>query len=202
MRAPSRARPKAIPLPMPRLPPVINAVRPRSDMSSQVLKKRRQYNEIAAEALAAPPQSGCFEGLSSGSAHAGDYDGDVVGLLRGAGPLLGGRNEIFSQALRWCRTLAQDFLPQTLHTKFFAVNVLRFGQTVAESDEHASGRDLQRALRIGDVLEHPDDGAALIELLDSAVADKERRKMSGIRIRKRVGVTIIERIEKRSLPIV
>src|SRR5215469_3179684 len=80
------------------------------------------------------------------SGHAGDNHGHIIRLLGGAGPLLDTGNEICCQAVGRKAALPQNLCFQAFYSVFFAIDAFRFGESIAESYQQASGFHLDRAL--------------------------------------------------------
>src|ERR1700688_2206758 len=115
-RAPSCARRTAMPRPMPRLPPVINATRLRRDIP--LLERRSgkacQYSAVFAGAAARPE---CLHRVAL--VKAGDDYRHVVSLLGGAGPFFGGGDERLGHRLGRTVLHGHHRLLETANSEFF-----------------------------------------------------------------------------------
>src|SRR5713226_10197014 len=134
IRAPSFASRKAIPRPMPLLPPVTSATRLRSDilLPGKISRKNFQYSLAAAEVLPKPRN---------------DYR-HVVGLFGSPGPLLRrGHQRLGNHKWRGALQVDRGFL-QAANAKFFAVHVFRLDQTVTIADQQRVGPYRQRSFLI------------------------------------------------------
>src|SRR5712672_2899548 len=114
MRTPSLARRKAIPLPIPRVPPVINATRLRNAIHVLVSRNLEffKYSPAAEPAL-------------NTSTQARDDHGHVVGLFGGAGPFVGGLHHALRDGTGRSCIQAQCGIPQALDAKLLAVDIFR-----------------------------------------------------------------------------
>ena len=101
-------------------------------------------------------------------------------------------------ALAWRRISSL----QALHAKFFAVNIFGLGEAVAECDEHASGLNLQRSLRVRHFLEQTDYGSALVELLHVPCIHEKRSEVPGVRIRERLRFAIVNGVKECRVAII
>src|SRR5689334_15431613 len=195
MRTPSRPRPKAMPLPMPRLPPVIKATRWRNaDNPPPRTQNEQTRYRIPGELPSARKNIWLAE--------PGDDYRHVVGLLWRASPLFYGGEQRLSDTLDTGVAEAQNFACETRGAKFFAVNVLRLEQTVTEADKYGTGLDSDYRLQVLGVIEEADDGSALVQFFHMAVANKKWSNMAGVGVSQGASGVIVFRIKKSRISVV
>src|SRR5712664_1803162 len=121
IRAPSCASRKAIPRPIPLLPPVTSATRLRSDilLPGKISRKDFQYSLAARELLPEPRD---------------DYR-HVISLFGSPGPFFRSSHQrLGDHEWRSAPQVLSGFL-QTANPKFFAIDVLRLDQSVTIADQ-------------------------------------------------------------------
>src|SRR6266436_3916945 len=157
LRAPSCASRKAIPRPIPLLPPVTSATRLRSDilLPGKISRKDFQYSLAAAEVLPKPRD---------------DYR-HVISLFGGPGPLLGRGHERFCDHQGGGALHVDGGFLQTAYSKFLAVNVLGFDEAVTISDQQRVRRHRQRAFLISVIFQDAEHHAAFVQLLRAIFAN-------------------------------
>src|SRR6267378_3573037 len=188
IRAPSCASRKAIPRPIPLLPPVTSATRLRSDilLPGKISRKDFQYSLAAAEVLPEPRD---------------DYR-HIISLFGSSGPLLHRRHQgLCDHERRGALHTDRGFL-QPANSNFFSVNIFRFNQTVTVSNQQRVGPYCQRSFLIGVIFLDAQDHAAFIQLLRSAAADQKCRKVTRICITQRSRGAVITRNEESREPVI
>src|SRR6266852_2209264 len=125
IRAASCASRKAIPRPIPLLPPVTSATRLRSDihLPGKISRKDFQYSLAAAEVLPEPR----------------DNYRHIISLFGGPGPLFHrGHQGLCDHERSGTLHTERGFL-QPANPKFFSVNIFRFNQTITVSNQQRVG---------------------------------------------------------------
>src|SRR6185437_12783656 len=137
-----------------------------------------------------------------GSAEAGDDYGHVVGLLGGAGPLFDGGEQTFGDTFDGEIAEAENFGGEARSAEFFSIDIFRFEQAVAESDEKRAGSGRHADLFVFGVVEESDDGAALIELGDFAAVNEKGSAVAGVGVRERTRRGIVFGVKERGVAVV
>src|SRR6266403_3188377 len=172
MRAPSFARRRAIPWPMPRVPPVINATRLRSNIPVLVSKlKFFKYSPAAQPAL-------------NTSTQARDDYRHVIGLLGRAGPFLGGLHHSFRDRAGRRTIQANCRVPQTLDAELLAIDIFRLHQTVAVANQDGIRRNDFRAFHKWKFFNHTEHHPAFVEIEGMVATGAKSRQVSGVRVAK------------------
>jgi hypothetical protein len=119
---------------------------------------------------ACPKAKGLFAALFSGLA--GQDQGDVVGLLFGADPGIEGQHDLGGDDVEGLVAVAADDLHHALFAELAEV-VFGFGDAVGVSDEDVAGLHLEAVFFVVHAVHEADDGTALVETADAAVAAQD-----------------------------